>query len=335
MSSAINSVNAELRPHLNWLLRLLSRGSFQPRTVPIVRKLINALGAKPALPGPLVEIHNIVGRSGSPGIKVYVVNRQVQTQVDQRGMPAVLFIHGGGYISGTAAMSVSTAQKMAERLNCVVVLPDYRVAPETRFPESMEDNYSTLAWMNREASTLGIDTSRIAVYGESAGGGHAAALAIAVRDRAEFRLAAQILIYPMLDDRTGSSKQVPWPIGHYVWTAKMNRVGWTCHLGVPAGSDEVPYGAVPARVGNLENLPATFIGVGSVDLFHDEDVEYASRLRKSGVEVRLCLVPGAYHGFDSLAPETECSRYFINAWSDLLIKIFAGERIDWSATTEL
>ena len=207
MSSAINSVNAELRPHLNWLLRLLSRGSFQPRTVPIVRKLINALGAKPALPGPLVEIHNIVGSSGSPGIKVYVVNRQVQTQVDQRGMPAVLFIHGGGYISGTAAMSVSTAQKMAERLNCVVVLPDYRVAPETRFPESMEDNYSTLAWMNREASTLGIDTSRIAVYGESAGGGHAAALAIAVRDRAEFRLAAQILIYPMLDDRTGSTKR--------------------------------------------------------------------------------------------------------------------------------
>lgn len=335
MPSAINSINAELSPYLNWLLRLLSRGSFQPSTVPIVRKLINALGAKPALPRPLVETHNIPGSRGSPGIRVYVVNRSERPQVDQRGMPAVLFIHGGGFISGTAAMSVATAQKMAERLNCIVVLPDYRVAPETRFPESMEDNYSTLAWMNREASSLGIDKSRIAVYGESAGGGHAASLAIAVRDRAEFRLAAQILIYPMLDDRTGSSRQVPWPIGHYVWTAKMNRVGWTCHLGVPAGSEKVPYGAVPARVENLENLPATFIGVGSVDLFHDEDVEYASRLRKSGVAVRLCVVPGAYHGFDSLAPDTECSRNFIGEWSNLLVRIFAGERIDWAATTEL
>jgi len=328
MPSAISSIHEELRPSLTWLLRLWSRLSFSPRTVPLVRKLLNSQGATRPLGQPRVEIETVPGPTGSPGITVYVINRPDAAPSESQRMPAVMFIHGGGYITGTAAMSLPSAQRMAATLNCVVVVPDYRVAPETRFPDSMEDNYRTLAWMHDDAERLGIDTSRIAVYGESAGGGHAAALAIAVRDRAEYNLAAQVLIYPMLDDRTGSTRQVPWPMGHYVWTAPMNRTGWTCHLGVPAGSAQVPPGSVPARVVDLSGLPATFIGVGSIDLFHDEDVEYARRLRQAGVPVELNVVPGAFHGFDNLAPETECSTRFVGSWVRMLSKTFREERVD-------
>jgi acetyl esterase/lipase len=333
MPTALSSINDELRHHLTWLLRLLSRGSFSPGTVPLVRRLINTLGATRPLPEPRCEVESVPGTDGSPGVPVHVVQRPDGAARTDARVPAVLFIHGGGYISGTAAMALPTAQRMASRLGCVVVVPDYRVAPETRFPDSLEDNYRTLAWMHQNAERLGIDTSRIALYGESAGGGHAAALAIAVRDRGEFTLAAQVLIYPMLDDRTGSTRQVAWPMGHYVWTAKMNRVGWTCHLGVPAGSAQVPKGAVPARVADLRGLPPTFIGVGTVDLFHDEDVAYAMRLRAAGVPVELNVVPGAFHGFDNLAPDTDCSKRFIRSWSDMLSRTFTTEPLPAATST--
>ncbi len=328
MPSAISSIHEELRPSMTWVLRLWSRLSFSPRTVPLVRKLLNSQGATRPLAHPRVEIETVPGLAGSSGITVYVINRPDAAPSESQRRPAVMFIHGGGYITGTAAMSVPSAQRLAERLNCVVVVPDYRVAPETRFPDSMEDNYKTLAWMHDEAERLGIDTSRIAVYGESAGGGHAAALAIAVRDRAEYKLAAQVLIYPMLDDRTGSTRPVPWPMGHYVWTAPMNRTGWTCHLGVPAGSAQVPPGAVPARVADLSGLPPAFIGVGSIDLFHDEDVEYAWRLRDAGVPVELNVVPGAFHGFDNLVSEAGCSKRFVGAWVTMLSKTFHEQCVD-------
>jgi acetyl esterase/lipase len=224
--------------------------------------------------------------------------------------PALLHIHGGGYVVGTADIANPANQRYAMECGCVVVSVDYRLAPETPFPGSLEDNYAALRWLHGNAAALGVDAHRIGVGGESAGGGHAAALAIAARDRGEFPLAFQFLVYPMLDDRTGSSRKVSGFIGEYIWTAVSNQFGWSSLLGVPAGSQQVPAGAVPARVKDLSRLPAAFIGVGALDLFIEEDLDYASRLIAAGVSVEVHVAPGAYHGFDGLAPETAPARLF-------------------------
>jgi acetyl esterase/lipase len=142
----------------------------------------------------------IPGSSGRPAVNVYVIN-----ETSARGRPAILHIHGGGYITGRALNGVKRLQTIATAHDCLVVTVDYRLAPEAKFPVSLEDNYAALGWLYHQAENLGVDRRRIAVMGESAGGGHAAALAIAARDRAEIRLCQQILVYPMLDDRTGSS----------------------------------------------------------------------------------------------------------------------------------
>ena len=235
--------------------------------------------------------------------------------------PAVLHIHGGGYVVGSAAESRRDLQDLATTHDCVAVSVDYRLAPETRFPGSLEDNYAALRWMHANAKDLGIDVKRVAIKGESAGGGHAAALAIAARDRGELPICLQVLIYPMLDDRTGSSRQLPEQFGQFVWKASDNRFGWTSLLGVPAGSPTVPANAVPARVANLAGLPPAFIGVGSIDLFAPEDVDYAQRLMAAGVQTELHVVPGAFHGFDFVA-DVALSRQFTQAWNDALRRAF-------------
>jgi acetyl esterase/lipase len=192
----------------------------------------------------------------------------------------------------------------------LVVSVDYRLAPETPFPGALEDNYAALKWMNLNAASLGIDPKRIAIGGESAGGGHAAMLAIAAQDRGEYALAFQLLIYPMLDDRTGSTKPAPEHIGHFLWNSGSNRFGWESLLGMAPGSANPPAGSVPARVKDLSGLPPTFIGVGALDLFVDEDVDYARRLIAAGVPTELLVVPGAYHGFNGLVPKASVSVRF-------------------------
>ena len=164
--------------------------------------------------------------------------------------------------------------------------------------------------MNLNAASLGIDPKRIAIGGESAGGGHAAMLAIAARDRGEYALAFQLLIYPMLDDRTGSTNPAPEHIGHFLWNSGSNRFGWESLLGMAPGSPNPPAGSVPARVKDLSGLPPTFIGVGALDLFVDEDVDYARRLIAAGVSTELLVVPGAYHGFNGVVPKASVSVRF-------------------------
>lgn len=255
----------------------------------------------------------------SPDVRVFVIN----AIASDRRRPAILHMHGGGFVAGRAADGIPALQQVARDNDCVVVTVDYRLAPETRFPGSLEDNYAALKWLHGSANSLGVDRSRIAVMGESAGGGHAAMLAMAARDRGEVEIAFQLLIYPMLDDRTGSSRPVPSYVGAYFWAPASNRFGWSSLLGVPAGSRIVPTGAVPARVENLVGLPPAFVGVGSVDLFVDEDIEYARRLIKSGVRTELCVVPGGYHGFDIAAPEAAGSKAFRATWNAALAKAFS------------
>ena len=144
----------------------------------------------------------------------------------------------------------------------------------------------------------------------SAGGGHAALLAITARDRGEVPVAFQCLIYPMLDDRTGSTRQVPAPIGTIIWTAEDNRFGWRSFLGHEPGGSSVPSRAVPARQENFKGLPPAFIGVGSIDLFVQEDIAYARRLIDAAVPTQLVVMPGAFHGFDAIGSATRIGKSF-------------------------
>ncbi|QGP81293.1 alpha/beta hydrolase fold domain-containing protein [Sphingobium sp. CAP-1] len=213
--------------------------------------------------------------------------------------PAILHIHGGGYVMGSVATNHVWNMLLAANVGAVVVSVDYRLAPETPAPGSVEDCYAALCWLHREATALGVDAARIAVRGESAGGGLAAALCLLARDRGGPAIAHQNLIYPMLDDRTCITRQ-PDHLGAFVWTPQANAFGWRALLGGnPGAADVSPY-AAPARAGDLSGLPPAFVAVGALDLFLAEDMDYARRLIEAGVATELHVYPGAYHGFDVL-----------------------------------
>ena len=280
---------------------------------------------EPLLPPPALQPFekHIPGPSGAPDLRLVIFD----PAPGAKNRPAFLHIHGGGYVVGKAGFvgpDPTILQNMAKDCGCLIVSVDYRLAPETHFPGSLEDNYTALRWLYHNADALGVDPKRIAIGGESAGGGHAAMLAIAARDRKEIPILFQMLIYPMLDDRTGSSRQAPPFMGQFIWTPASNRLGWTSLLGVPAGSANVPAGAVPARVENLAGLPPALIMVGSIDLFADEDMEYARRLNNAGVSTELHVFPGGFHGFDILAANTSVSARFTETWHTALKRAFAN-----------
>lgn len=255
---------------------------------------------------------------GHPDVKLYVINAR---EGASRG--GVLHTHGGGYILGTAATDVRRLQEWARELDAVIVSVEYRLAPETTYQGSIEDNYAGLRWMHSNAAKLGLDPKRIAVMGESAGGGHAALLALTARDRGEVPVAFQLLVYPMLDDRTGGAVKMPAHIATVGWSASENQVGWKAFLGQEPGTDSVPAAAVPARVQSLAGLPPAFIAVGGVDLFVSEDIEYARRLNEAGVPTELLVIPAAYHGFDAMAPESPQAQQFNKAKIEALRRAFA------------
>jgi acetyl esterase/lipase len=292
----------------------------------MVRKFRQLPGIPP-LPAPApqpVERH-IPGPPGAPEVRLWVVD----PAPSEKGKPLLLHMHGGGFMM-TGPGWMPMLQGIATDCHCVVVSVDYRLAPETRYPGSLEDNYAALKWVHAHAAELGIDRSRIAVGGESAGGTHAATLAIHARDRnkEDVPICFQLLIYPALDDRTGSSHPAPPAIGHFMWTASANRLAWSSLLGVPAGSSKVPVAAVPARVASVAGLPPAWIGVGSIDLFVEEDMEYARRLVHAGVATELLVVRGAFHGFDLLVPDAEASKQFSASWKSALRKAFgAGKAV--------
>jgi len=211
----------------------------------------------------------------------------------------IFHIHGGGFVGGSVAEVEFLHRPLAAELECAIISVDYRIAPETRFPGNIKDCYSALAWTFEHAEELRVDRSRIGLMGESAGGGLCAALALMARDRGEVALAFQHLIYPMLDDRTCVSEPNPYS-GEFVWHAHNNLFGWTALLGEePGGPGVSPY-ASPARASDLSKLPPTFIGTAALDLFVDENIEFARRLNRSGVPTELHVWPGAFHGFDLL-----------------------------------
>jgi len=311
-----DDIYANVNPELLPAIKAFPTLAFSQQVLAEARKAPMMPPLAPPAP-PLVK-RKIPGPRGAPDVRILVID----PSPGEKSRPLFLHTHGGGYITPNPAMG-PFLQRIAMDCHCVVVSVDYRLAPETKFPGSLEDNYAALRWAHSNAEMLGIDRKRIAVGGESAGGGHAAALAIHARDRGEIPIAFQMLIYPMLDDRTGSTRPAPLAVGKFVWIAESNRFGWTALLGVPAGSADVPKGSVPARVHSVAGLPPAYIGVGSIDLFVNEDIEYARRLIDAGIPTELVIVPGAYHGFDILVPDTKISRWFTDSWHRALQAAFS------------
>jgi triacylglycerol lipase len=241
----------------------------------------------------------IPGPQGAPDIRILICSppRPASTPC-----PALLNIHGGGYVMGVPEQNDLANRDKALRLGCKVIATSYRLAPETPWPGALEDCYAALCWMHANAGSLGIDPERIAISGESAGGGHAAALAIHARNIARKdpqapRICFQLLDAPMLDDRTGTSADEHPFAGEFLWRPELNRFGWQALLGREPGGSDVPEAAVPARVADLSGLPPACITIGSLDLFLEESLEYARRLTRAGVLVELHVIAGGFHGY--------------------------------------
>ncbi|OBI24202.1 alpha/beta hydrolase [Mycobacterium sp. E2238] len=221
--------------------------------------------------------------------------------------PALLWVHGGGTIMGHAAQDDKYLRKLSRRTGVAIAAVEHRLAPEHPYPIPIEDCYAALLWLARQPW---VDPDRIAVGGASAGGHFAAALAQRAHDRNDVKLAYQMLVYPMLDDRTGVNEAGQRRI---MWTATDNQMAWRWYLN---GAD--PTQAVPARRDDLSGLPPAWIGVGTLDLFYAECLQYARRLREAGVPVHEEIAPGAFHAFDQIADKAPVSVNFFASQCDHL-----------------
>jgi acetyl esterase/lipase len=260
--------------------------------------------ARAALPVPPAPATTTAFRDEQAGTAVRVRIYSPPEAGQQR--PCVYWIHGGGYITGSALTVDPRLNFWVEALDCLVVAVDYRLAPEHPYPAPLEDCYTGLTWTITHAEELGVDPARVVVAGSSAGAGLAAAVALLARDRGGPSLAHQVLIYPMLDDRQVTrSSQLD---GTAVWGRSANALGWRAYLGPRAGQAGVPAHAAPARAADLAGLPPAFVAVGSADLFRDESIAYASRLLEAGIPAELHVYPGAPHGFEVIVPSAEVSR---------------------------
>ena len=227
---------------------------------------------------------------------------------------AYLHIHGGGYVGGRKEYADSMNTLIARKLGITVLAVGYRLAPEHPVPTPLDDCYSALAWLHDQAEQLGIESCRVAIGGESAGGGLAAALAIRARDEGKYPVCHQHLTYPMLDHRTGTPEHFGDPlVGEFVWTRESNQFGWSCYLG--SNPAQAPY--VPAMVADMKGLPSAWIFTVSLDLFRDENIAYAQRLLAAGVDTELVVMPGACHGFQ-LLPNTSLGKRYVEAHIEAL-----------------
>lgn len=217
--------------------------------------------------------------------------------------PAYIHVHGGGMIAGDVHTFGPAVKYNVSLSRVQAFAATYRLAPEHPHPTPVEDNYAALMWLHEHADELQVDRSRIGIMGESAGGGISAGVSLMARDRnLQPPLAKAILVYPMLDYRNVK------PVGELekflVWTVSSNLTGWTALLGDKMNTDDVDPYASPTHVKSVEGLPSTYIDTGSLDLFRDEDFEYARRLAAANVDVEFHFYPGVPHGFEPLGLQT-------------------------------
>ena len=242
--------------------------------------------------------------------------RVYKPKTEQKDFPGLLWIHGGGHILGTPEQDAALCIRFAKEAGCIVVAPDYRLAPEYPYPADIDDCYSALVWMTEN---LPVRKDRVAVAGQSAGGGLTAAVALMARDKKTPAIHFQMPLYPMLDCRniTPSTYQIT---DHRVWCRDFNLTAWKMYLG--ENVKEVPAYASPALAEDLSNLPPAYIMVGQLDPFRDEAIAYAQRMLQAGVPVELHVVPGATHGFEGIFTDADVSiramNEYVNALADAL-----------------
>lgn len=283
-------------PELAARARWLPRGVARPWALPLLKRLPrwamgrgSSTGREVALDGCSVFVHRPAGDARTP-------------------RPGLLWIHGGGLLFGDARQDDPFIRRIVDELDVVVASAQYRFAPEHPFPTPLDDCVQAFDWL---AAQPDVDSGRLLVAGASAGGGLAAALCQLVRDRAGAQPGFQLLVYPMLDDRSAAGTG-PADSLFRLWDRRSNALGWSSYL---RGHDRAapPALAVPARAEDPSGLPPAWIGVGTLDLFHDEDLAYARRLEAAGVPVETEVVEGAYHGFDAVDAAKPVARRFREA----------------------
>jgi acetyl esterase/lipase len=298
MSKERDRLDPVSREPLEGLLAVMPGGFNAIPDINQRREVVSSLLVEPELDSRLtMHEQDIPGPAGDQRIRIYRP-KNIGSKA-----PALVNIHGGGMVMGSIVGDATNAQKLAAEANLVVISVDYRKAPENPYPAGAEDCYSAAQWVFDNAAELGIDPQNIGIYGGSAGGGLALAVALMARDRGTMKFKYMMPIYPMIDDRneTASTHEVT-EVG--IWDRAGNIEAWGMYLG---GKPADGY-AAPARMQDVSGLPPAYIDVGEMDAFRDEDTHFALRLLQSGVPCEFHIYPGAYHASEVFAPEAELSK---------------------------
>lgn len=306
---------------------------FQNRVLPELRQALeqfpgfqleeNLESSRAMLRNPPIEKSELVnttsrmiqGAAGEMLVKIYEPSQRAGNK-----LPAMLWIHGGGYVLGHPDMDDALCERFVQAANCVVVSVDYRLAPEHPYPAAINDCYAALLWMTDEAESLSIDLERVAIAGASGGGGLTAALALLVRDKGGPDLIFQMPLYPMLDNRNRTASSHEILADNATWNRTNNLTAWSMYLGEDASKNELSPYAVPARAESLAGLPPTFTCIGQLDLFRDETIEYVTRLAEAGVDIEFQLYPGSYHCFEVFVPQAEVSKRASQSYVDAMAR---------------
>jgi acetyl esterase/lipase len=248
------------------------------------------------------EERTIPGLDGAPDLIVSVFRRSDGVT----GGPAFVFTHIGGLVFGDRFVGLTTVIDFVEELNAVIVSVEYRLAPENPAPAAQDDAYAALLWTAAHAAELGYDPQRLVTVGTSAGGGLVAGTTLRARDEQGPAIAAQILLYPVLDSRndTVSSHQIT---GIGFWDHHSNEMGWDAALGDRRAQGLVTAYESPSLATDFSNLPPTYLEVGSAEVSRDEVVSYATELWASGGAAELHVWPGGFHLFELVVPDAALS----------------------------
>jgi acetyl esterase/lipase len=287
-----------VHPELRQMAKMFPRLPFRRWNLRLIRWL-SKLQPKAKQPDD-IQVDNVWIQSQDPGHKIRL--RVYRPRMIVTPAPVLVWMHGGGFFIGTPEQNDAFLFHLVQELSIVVVSIDYRLAPEHPFPTPLYDCYAALKWVQTHPQLLGIDSNRIAIGGESAGGGLAASLAQLAHDRGEIHPVFQLLVYPMLDDRTTLRTDMmdkEW----IAWSIENNRLGWEVYLHQPCGLEKVPDYAVASRRADLTGLPPAWIGVGTLDLFYEEDLAYAQAQKRCNVSCEVLIVSGAFHAFDQFDPK--------------------------------
>jgi acetyl esterase/lipase len=315
---------SDFHPELLRSARLIPRFAFTPRLASFARfvQRLRGLPKPPQVAGLDIRDVFIAGPESNPALRLRVYSPISVTA----GRPALLWIHGGGFIIGTPEQDAANIIEMCQELGIVVAAVNYRLGPDHPFPAALDDCYAALKWLHKSVDDLNTAQDRIAIGGNSAGAGLAAGLVLAAHDRDEVSVAFQLLFYPMLDDRTTLREGVDQS-RFRMWNSKSNAVGWSSYLGRVPGEEGVSEYAAPARRKETVGLPPTWIGVGTCDLFHEENVAYARKLADAGVPCTLKVVEGAFHAFDLINPKVQVVQDFKKSYLDAMREtLFAASR---------